>query len=126
MLTRKTILATKNTPEIVLDPSGKIQIKGRSISGEVKALPAEVEIWLDSYLQNPGDLTLIEIYLDYIGGFNSGYYMEIVRKIKAVLQQNRKLAVNWYYEEDDEDMLEAGEDYESIIRVPFKMIEIVE
>ena len=25
-----------------------------------------------------------------------------------------------------EDMLEAGEDYESIIRVPFKMIEIVE
>jgi len=80
MLERKTILATKNTPEIVLDPSGKIQIKGRSISGEVKALPEEVEIWLDSYLLDPGDITLIEIYLDYIGGFSSGYYLEIVKK----------------------------------------------
>jgi len=33
------------------------------------------------------------------------------------------VVINWYYEKDDEDMLEAGEDYESIIRVPFKMVE---
>ena len=36
------------------------------------------------------------------------------------------IAAEQAYEEDDEDMLEAGEDYESIIRIPFKMIEIVE
>ena len=29
-------------------------------------------------------------------------------------------------EEDDEDMLEAGEDYQAIIKVPFKMIEVQE
>ena len=40
--------------------------------------------------------------------------------------KGKELVLKWYYEEDDEDMLEAGEDYESIIRVPFKMIEIVE
>jgi hypothetical protein len=44
----------------------------------------------------------------------------------ALNVRTREVEVNWYYEEDDEDMLEAGEDYESIIRVPFKMIEIVE
>ena len=34
--------------------------------------------------------------------------------------------VKWYYEEDDEDMLEAGEDYEAIIDLPFEMIEVEE
>ena len=34
--------------------------------------------------------------------------------------------VNWYYEEDDEDMLAAGEDYQAIIDLPFKMIEVEE
>ena len=31
-----------------------------------------------------------------------------------------------YKEEDDEDMLEAGEDYDAIIDIPFKMIEVEE
>ena len=34
------------------------------------------------------------------------------------------IMIKWYYEEDDEDMLEAGEDYQSIINIPFKMIEV--
>jgi len=37
-----------------------------------------------------------------------------------------EVKVNWYYEEDDEDMLEAGEDYQAIIDLPFKMIEVEE
>ncbi|MBO7596417.1 MAG: SiaC family regulatory phosphoprotein [Bacteroidales bacterium] len=35
-----------------------------------------------------------------------------------------EVVINWYYEEDDEDMLEAGEDYQSILKLPFKMVEI--
>jgi hypothetical protein len=37
-----------------------------------------------------------------------------------------KVTINWYFEHDDEDMLEAGEDYEAIISIPFKMIEVEE
>jgi hypothetical protein len=31
-------------------------------------------------------------------------------------------SVDWYYEEEDEDMLEAGEDYDAIIDIPFRLI----
>ena len=34
--------------------------------------------------------------------------------------------VNWYFEQDDEDMEEAGEDYQAILKLPFKMIEVDE
>jgi hypothetical protein len=50
----------------------------------------------------------------------------VFKKLEAIYKAKNDVEVNWFYEEDDEDMLEAGEDYESIIRVPFKMIEIVE
>ncbi len=43
-----------------------------------------------------------------------------------LFKKGAKVEVNWYYEEDDEDMFEAGEDYQSIINIPFKMIEMEE
>ncbi|MDX1444860.1 SiaC family regulatory phosphoprotein, partial [Lishizhenia sp.] len=32
----------------------------------------------------------------------------------------------WFFEEDDEDMEEAGEDYQAIIELPFTMVEVDE
>jgi hypothetical protein len=52
--------------------------------------------------------------------------LDVFKKLEAIYKAKNEVIINWYYEEDDEDMLEAGEDYESIIRVPFKMIEIVD
>ena len=35
-----------------------------------------------------------------------------------------ELEVLWYFDADDEDMLEAGEDYDHIVGVPFKFVEV--
>ena len=118
------ISATSKTPEVTLNPDGLIHIRGRSLSGEVEGLPEEVENWLDTYLLDPCDVTLIEINLEYIGGFKTGYYVEMVRKIKKVLTHNKKLVVKWYYEEGDEDILERGECFSLYLDLPFDFIEI--
>jgi hypothetical protein len=34
--------------------------------------------------------------------------------------------VEWYYEEDDEEMMETGEDYEDVSGLPFEIIAIEE
>ena len=124
MLEKKRIKATATTPEIILNPEGYMAIRGRSLSGEVKDLPSEVEIWLDKYLEAPAEITMIDLHLEYIGGFKSGYYIEIVRKIKTVLLQGKKLNVNWYYEEGDEDILEKGECFSLFLDLPFNFIMI--
>jgi hypothetical protein len=36
------------------------------------------------------------------------------------------IVINWFYEEDDEDMLEAGEDYQAILSIPVQMIAVEE
>ena len=47
-------------------------------------------------------------------------------KLEKINEAGGGVAINWHYEEDDEDMLEAGEDYQAIINIPFKMVEIEE
>ena len=47
----------------------------------------------------------------------------MVKIIERIHKAGNNVVINWYYEEDDEDMLEAGEDYEDIIKLPFNMVE---
>jgi hypothetical protein len=41
-----------------------------------------------------------------------------------ISKNGNDIVVKWHYESDDEDMMEAGEDYKSIINVPFELVEI--
>jgi hypothetical protein len=52
--------------------------------------------------------------------------LDVFKKLEAIHKNGNKITINWYYEQDDEDMLEAGEDYQAIISVPFKMIQVEE
>jgi hypothetical protein len=67
------------------------------------------------------------VQLEYFNTSSSKCILDVFKKLESIHKSgDKEVIINWYYEEDDEDMLEAGEDYESIIRVPFKMIEIVD
>jgi len=80
--------------------------------------------WLENYKETPLDKTVVNIRLEYFNTSSSKCILDVFKKLEAIHKAKNDVVVNWFYEEDDEDMLEAGEDYESIIRVPFKMIEI--
>ncbi len=118
---------TTKTPTIKFDASeGVMEIKGRSIPENSIEFYKPMVDWLDEYAKNPKDKTIVNIQLEYFNTSSSKCILDVFKKLEAINKGKSDVLVNWYYEEDDEDMLEAGEDYESIIRVPFKMIEIVE
>lgn len=121
------IEGTPKTPTVNFDSqSGILEIKGRSIPENSIEFYKPLVEWLEEYGKNPKDLTQVKIQLEYFNTSSSKSILDVFKKLEAIHKGNHEIIVNWYYEEDDEDMLEAGEDYESIIRVPFKMIEIVE
>ena len=121
------IEGTAKTPTVKFDASGGIfEIKGRSIPENSIEFYKPLVDWLDEYAKNPQPKTEVKIQLEYFNTSSSKCILDVFKKLEAIHKGKSEVTVNWYYEEDDEDMLEAGEDYESIIRVPFKMIEIVE
>ncbi|HUW07460.1 MAG TPA: DUF1987 domain-containing protein [Williamwhitmania sp.] len=121
------IEGTPKTPSITLNPeSGIIEIKGRSIPENSIEFYKPIVDWLEDYAKAPKEKTVVNIQLEYFNTSSSKCILDVFKKLENLKKGKNDIVVNWYYEEDDEDMLEAGEDYESIIKVPFKMIEIVD
>jgi hypothetical protein len=115
---------TKYSPEIVLSPDGLIKIKGRSIHENAFEFFAPVESWINDYIKDPAEETCIDIILDYFNSASARIFITLFQKITRVALKNKKYRFNWYYEEGDEDILERGEYFASILDVPFNFIRI--
>lgn len=118
------IQGTPKTPTVnFISSEGLLEIKGRSIPENSIEFYKPLIDWIESYAQQPNDSSNVNIQLEYFNTSSSKCILDLFKKLEAI---NKSITINWYYEEDDEDMLEAGEDYEAIINIPFKMIEIEE
>ena len=121
------IEGTPKTPSVKFDATeGTFEIKGRPIPENSVEFYKPLNEWLDNYMQVPLDKTVVNIRLEYFNTSSSKCILDVFKRLEAIHKSKHDVEINWFYEEDDEDMLEAGEDYDSIIKVPFKMIEIVE
>ncbi len=121
------IEGTAKTPTITFtEATGAIDVKGRSIPENSIEFYKPLVDWLEAYSDSPLEKTTVNIQLEYFNTSSSKCILDVFKKLETIHKNGKEVIINWYYEEDDEDMLEAGEDYESIIRIPFKMIEVIE
>ncbi len=122
-----SIEGTPKTPTVNFDDNkGLVEIKGRSIPENSIEFYKPLVDWLEFYQSTPKELTQVNIQLEYFNTSSSKCILDVFKKLETIYKSGNEVVINWYYEEDDEDMLEAGEDYQSIIKIPFKMIEIEE
>lgn len=122
------IEGTAKTPTIKFDPnSGLVEIKGRSIPENSIEFYKPLIDSLEKYSFKPQTNTTVNIQLEYFNTSSSKCILDVFKKLESINKSgNSKVIINWHYEEDDEDMSEAGEDYQAIINVPFNMVMIEE
>lgn len=119
------IEGTPKTPTITFDmASGFLEIKGRSIPENSIEFYKPLVDSLERYAGKPQAATNVNILLEYFNTSSSKCILDVFKKLEAINKAGSAVTINWHYEEDDEDMLEAGEDYQAIIGVPFKMVQI--
>lgn len=118
---------TLKTPYVKFDgEKGLVEIKGRSIPENSIEFYKPLIDWLDKFADQAPEKTSVNVKLEYFNTSSSKCILDIFRKLELMHKKGDEVEINWYYEEDDEDMFEAGEDYQSIINIPFKMIEMEE
>lgn len=118
------IEGSPKTPSINFDGNeGLFLISGRSIPENSLDFYKPIMEWLDAYIGEPKNTTSVNIKLEYFNTSSSKCLLDVFKKLEVIFKRGQKVGINWYYEADDEDMLEAGEDYQSIIKIPFTMIE---
>ncbi len=118
------ILATDNSPEVILNPEGIIKIKGRALVVNKTEASKQIMNWIDNYLRNPAETTYVIITLEYLNSFSTAILVTIFKKIVQVIFLNKKFVIRWYYEEDDDDILERGEYISSAYDLPIEFIMI--
>ena len=118
------IAPTKNSPEIILSPEGMLKIMGRSIHENVAEFFAPVDNWITDYIEVPAEITCVDMNLEYFNSASAKVFIHLLELLKHVSLKNKKFIFNWYYEDGDEDILERGEYFSSILDVPFNFIKL--
>lgn len=116
------ILPSEKTPEIFLNPEGIIRIQGRGLSFNRTHDTDQILDWIGMYLESPAEVTYVSIAFEYLNSHTTTTLFTILKKLSQVLLQSRKLIIRWFYEEDDEDILERGEYVGSALNIPIEFL----
>ncbi len=115
------------TPTVKFDSQkGSLELKGRSIPENSIEFYKPLNDWIDEYATSPQAQTTVDIKLEYFNTSSSKCILDLFKLLEKLNEKSTQVKINWFYEVDDEDMAEAGEDYQAIIDLPFEMIEVEE
>ena len=121
---------TTNTPKVLLDPSNhKIEFEGDSRPEDVQQFFTPILDWLEDYenlVSSVGSDTTItcKFQFDYFNSSSAKYVMDIISQLGEIKDSNEKinLEINWHYDEMDEDMLDAGKEFEDMLEIKFNFV----
>ena len=117
------IESTEDSPQIILDRESNIlEISGRSLPEDVNTFYEPMMSWIEEYAKDPLDVTVFNFKLTYFNTASSKIILDILTHFEEMIEEGHEVMVRWHYPEEDEDMLEAGEEYSEMVDVPFEMV----
>ncbi|MDR1865163.1 MAG: DUF1987 domain-containing protein [Bacteroidales bacterium] len=117
------IEATPTTPYVSCDTAERsIKIRGRAIPENSTEFFHPVRCWIDAYKKLNLPLR-IDFQFEY---FNTAVLKNVVKLLKSLEElysAGTEVTINWYYETDDEDMLDEGQNLADIVKIPIHLIQ---
>lgn len=116
------IEATDDTPKVVLDPSNNdFEFSGKSLPEDVTTFYSPVMDWLEGYSDSPNSKTIVKFNLVYFNTASSKLILDILFKLEEIFDNGNDISIEWHYQEEDEDMEEAGEEYGDLVEMPLEL-----
>ena len=81
--------------------------------------------WLDEYEKAPSTQTELIVKLEYFNTSSSKCLIDVFRRLEKLHNHGSEVHVQWYYEEEDEDMKESGEDFRDLVKMPVALVPII-
>jgi hypothetical protein len=112
-----------DTPYVRLDAEeGYCTVTGKSFPPDVSKFYEPLIDWIDGLKNNNVEDLSFTFKLDYYNTASSKMMLDMLYKLEELMFEGAKIEILWYYPDDDEDMLDAGEEFERLVEVPFKHI----
>jgi hypothetical protein len=117
------IKGTEDTPDIVFDPGrNEFIIKGRSLPEDASVFYAPVFTWLKEYLAEPHASAELNLNLDYFNSSSVKQILNLLSLFEEPANSGKVVRIRWCYSADDDLMEIKGNEFKSMLKVPFDMI----
>ncbi|MCS6968623.1 MAG: DUF1987 domain-containing protein [Cytophagales bacterium] len=100
--------------------SGVLEISGESYHEYTVEFFQPIIQWLREYLATPGREIVFNFKMVYFNTSTSRRFLEIFDMLEDYQRSKKgKVTINWYYQNNDFDMLESGQDFAEDVNLPF-------
>jgi hypothetical protein len=115
---------TTSTPYVLIDEEKSyMRLEGRCFHEKVAEFFMEVNEWLDSYLSSDFGLFTFDCEIDYFNSSTTKLLHNMLLKMDKHVCAGKKIIINWITTEDNDIMLECGEDFqEDVSNLEFNLI----
>ena len=118
-----TIRKTKYTMGVSFDAaSGLLNMEGSSYPENAIEFFRPIQDWIAAYLKEQRATVTLTLKLEYLNTSSSKCILDLFSALEQFQESSGNVKVRWYYETDDEDMLEIGEDFSQDLNLPFEFI----
>jgi hypothetical protein len=123
------IEATDETPDVIFNKdTGEFRISGKSLPEDAAEFYEPLLHWFDAYGKDPLPVTHLEVHLFYYNTASSKLLLDLLCRLEEIHMKGKDngitCKIDWMYDEDDEDMEDAGHDFDDVIELPFELIAI--
>jgi len=115
---------TTSTPYILIDEEKSyMKFEGRSFHENVVEFYQDVNSWLDTYLEKDFGCFTFDFEMNYFNSSTSKLLHNMLTKMDERASDERKVIVNWITTDDNDIIIECGEDFqEDFSNLKFNMI----
>ncbi|MCL2208057.1 MAG: DUF1987 domain-containing protein [Fibromonadales bacterium] len=113
-----------STPYVLIDEEKKyMKLEGRCFHENVAGFFKDVNEWLDAYLASDFDTFTFDCAISYFNSSTTKLLLNMLLKMNKYASETKKVIVNWITTEDNEIMVECGEDFrEDMDNLQFNMV----
>lgn len=114
--------ATSSTPLIdFILQEGTLAIKGRSIPENSFAFYKPLSETLGNYAKAPKERTTVTVELEYFNTSSAKCLLDFFKELEALHGKSTNVTIRWGYQDQDENILEAGKEYQSMLKMNFEL-----
>ena len=120
-LEKLVIMGKRNSLYVVFDSeTGILSLRGHSIPDNALKFFEPIMTWTKEYLQLSPEKISLNVSFEYLHTGASKQIFILLQLLNEWRMKGNIVNVNWYYEEDDEDMKNLGLDFSSVLNFPFR------
>jgi hypothetical protein len=115
----RTKTLSQFTPEVkIKERLKKIEVSGHSRMPDPILFYDELCKQFESCFYNFNKTLSVDFKYDYLDSRSSKWLYQVFLFLKTLSEKGGIIEINWYYEEDDETILDIGEMLQSLVKMP--------